>query len=123
MDASTIIPIVVAVITSGGTLIGVLFSNKNSTVKMLTELEKQQILYKTELERQQLIYKTELEKQQLVNKAELEKTTAVINTQIVELTREVREHNGFAKRMPLVEQQIQNVTGRMERLEKSAGNT
>lgn len=32
---------------------------------------------------------------------------AVTETKLDELTREVREHNGFAKRMPVVEEQIQ----------------
>ena len=34
---------------------------------------------------------------------------AVIDTKIQELTREVREHNGFARRMPVVENQIENL--------------
>lgn len=34
---------------------------------------------------------------------------AVTDTKIQELTREVREHNGFAKRMPVVEQAILNM--------------
>lgn len=34
------------------------------------------------------------------------KRQAVIETKIEELTREVREHNNFAKRMPVVENEI-----------------
>ena len=34
------------------------------------------------------------------------KTQAVMRVQIDELTREVREHNNFAKRMPVVESQL-----------------
>lgn len=34
------------------------------------------------------------------------KTQAVTETKLEELTREVREHNGFARRMPVVEEQI-----------------
>ena len=34
---------------------------------------------------------------------------AVTDTKIEELTREVREHNGFARRMPVVENQIDNI--------------
>lgn len=33
---------------------------------------------------------------------------AVIDTKIEELTREVREHNNFAKRMPVVENEIKH---------------
>ena len=35
-----------------------------------------------------------------------EKSQAVTETKLDELTREVREHNGFARRMPVVEEQI-----------------
>lgn len=34
---------------------------------------------------------------------------AVTDTKIEELTREVREHNNFAKRMPVVEEKIANI--------------
>lgn len=39
----------------------------------------------------------------------LETQQAVTDTKIDELTREVREHNGFARRMPVVEQQIKTM--------------
>ena len=42
---------------------------------------------------------------------------AVTDTKIEELTREVREHNGFARRMPVVEQQIKVLSHRIEDLE------
>lgn len=45
------------------------------------------------------------------------KTQAVMDTKIDELTREVREHNGFAKRMPVVEEQIKVINHRIEDLE------
>jgi len=47
----------------------------------------------------------------------LEMQQAVINTKIDELTREVREHNNFAKRMPVVEEQIKVANHRIEDLE------
>ena len=43
---------------------------------------------------------------------------AVTDTKIQELTREVREHNNFAKRMPVVEEQIKVVNHRIADLEK-----
>lgn len=46
------------------------------------------------------------------------KTQAVMETKVDELTREVREHNGFAKRMPVVEEQIKVINHRIEDLEK-----
>ena len=42
---------------------------------------------------------------------------AVMQTQIAELTREVREHNNFARRMPVVEEQIKVINHRIEDLE------
>ena len=38
------------------------------------------------------------------------KHDAIIDTKLEELTREVREHNNFAKRMPVVEERIENLT-------------
>ena len=37
------------------------------------------------------------------------KSQAVTETKLEELTREVREHNNFAKRMPVVEEQIKSI--------------
>ncbi len=50
--------------------------------------------------------------------AQLEKAQAVTDTQIKELTREVREHNGFAKRMPVVEEKIATLTREVQELKK-----
>lgn len=47
----------------------------------------------------------------------LEKHQAVTDTKIEELTREVREHNNFARRMPVVEEQIENLNKTTERLQ------
>lgn len=38
--------------------------------------------------------------------------------QLRQLTREVREHNNFARRMPVVEEQIKVINHRLEDLEK-----
>ena len=65
--------IIVALITGGVTLVGVLISNQ--------------------------------------------KSQAVTETKIDELTREVREHNHFAQRMPVVEEQIKVINHRIEDLE------
>ena len=42
---------------------------------------------------------------------------AVTDTKLDELTREVREHNNFARRMPVVEEQIKVINHRIEDLE------
>lgn len=48
----------------------------------------------------------------------MSKSQAVMQTEIAELTREVREHNGFAKRMPVVEEQIKVANHRISDLEQ-----
>jgi len=45
------------------------------------------------------------------------RSQAVTETKIEELTREVREHNGFARRMPVVEEQIKVINHRLQDLE------
>ena len=66
--------IIVALITGGVTLVGVLLSNQ--------------------------------------------KAQAVTETKIEELTREVREHNNFARRVPVVEEQIKVINHRIDDLEE-----
>ena len=76
--------IIVALITGGLSLIGVIISNTNSNRRV---------------------------------EASLEKAQAVTDTKIDELTREVREHNNFARRMPVVEEQIKVINHRINDLE------
>ena len=52
------------------------------------------------------------------NESALRVSQAVTDTKIDELTREVREHNGFARRMPVVEEQIKVINHRLTDLEK-----
>ena len=76
--------IIVALITGGLSLIGVIISNNRSNNKIQSQLETSQ---------------------------------AVTDTKLDELTREVREHNGFARRMPVVEEQIKVINHRIGDLE------
>ena len=48
------------------------------------------------------------------------KSQAVTESKLDELTREVREHNHFAQRMPVVEEQIKGINRRIEDLENSS---
>ena len=45
------------------------------------------------------------------------KNQAVMDTKLEELTREVREHNNFARRIPVVEEQIKVINHRIQDLE------
>lgn len=77
--------IIVALITGGMSLIGVVFTNLSSQKKTENALRISQ---------------------------------AVTDTKIEELTREVREHNNFARRMPVVEEKIAVANHRIEDLER-----
>lgn len=79
--------IIVALITGGLSLIGVLISNSRAAQNMDAKLEKKQ---------------------------------AITDTKLDELTREVREHNNFAKRVPVLEEQIKVATHRIEDLTETA---
>lgn len=48
----------------------------------------------------------------------LETNQAVMDTKLQALTDEVRSHNEFAKRMPVVEEQIKVINHRIEDLER-----
>lgn len=50
--------------------------------------------------------------------SKLDRQQAVMEERITELTREVRKHNNFAERMPVVEEQIKVVNHRIEDLER-----
>lgn len=45
------------------------------------------------------------------------KQQAITDTKLDELTREVREHNNFAQRVPVIEEQIKVINHRVEDLE------
>lgn len=80
--------IIVAIITGGLSLIGVLISNSRAAQNMDTKLEKQQ---------------------------------AITDTKLDELTREVRAHNNFAQRIPVLEEQMKVANHRIADLEKERG--
>lgn len=83
-------------ITAAGSLIAVIITNRANNDKMLHQMELSQRDIKEEFKIAQ----------------------AVTDTKISELTREVREHNNFAKRMPVVEEQIKVANHRIQDLEK-----
>ena len=58
------------------------------------------------------------------NETAMKISQAVTDTKIEALTREVRHHNGFAQRMPVVEEQIKVINhriGDLEQFHKPAG--
>ena len=53
--------------------------------------------------------------------AKLDKQQAVTETKLEELAREVQMHNNFARRVPVLEEQIKVANHRIEDLEKERG--
>lgn len=76
--------IIVALITGGISLLGVIWSSGKTASDVDNKLDRQQ---------------------------------AIMETKLDELTREVREHNNFAQRMPVVEEQIKFINDRIDNLE------
>ena len=81
----------IALIPSLVTLLGIIFTNASSKNKIITNIDKKNTEMINEV------------------KTEMKVNQAVTDTKIEELTREVREHNNFAKRMPAVEEGIENL--------------
>ena len=50
-----------------------------------------------------------------------QKAQAVTDTKLEELTREVREHNHFARRVPVLEEQMKVANHRIQDLEDAVG--
>lgn len=63
-----------------------------------------------------------LDKQSQLADARLEKSQAITDTKLEELTREVREHNNFARRMPVLEEKIEVANHRISDLEQITQN-
>lgn len=81
--------IVVAIITGGLSLLGVIITSNRTTREVQAKLDMQQ---------------------------------AVTETKLEELTREVREHNNFARRVPVLEEQIKVINHRLADLEQTANH-
>nr|DAH18364.1 MAG TPA: hypothetical protein [Caudoviricetes sp.] len=77
-----------SLITGGLSLIAVIFTNVSANKKIVSDI-----------------------------KSEVKTNQAVTDEKITELTREVREHNNFARRMPVVEEQIKVINHRIKDLE------
>lgn len=83
--------IIVALITGACAIIANLLISKQSSKDMYAKLDKNSELADAKIE------------------ARLEKHQAVTDTKIEELTREVREHNNFARRIPVLEEKVANL--------------
>lgn len=91
--------VLVAIITGGlsliGTVVTVVLANRQTLDKLDKKSEISDLMLKSELERHQ----------------------DVTDTKIEELTREVRKHNNFAERVPVLEEQIKAVNHRIDAID------
>ena len=83
--------ILAVLITGICSIIAQLIISKRSSTELYAKLDKNSELADTKIE------------------ARLEKHQAVTDTKIDELTREVREHNNFARRIPVLEEKVANL--------------
>ena len=81
--------VIVALISATVTLLGVVINNRMTQQKLVAEMDKQLSVYQ-----------------------------ARTDERIDELTREVRDHNNYARRLPVVEAQMADLTRRVQNLER-----
>ena len=81
--------VLVALISATVTLLGVIINNRMTQQRLVSEIDKQLSVYQ-----------------------------ARTDERIDELTREVRDHNNFARRMPVMEAQMNELTRRVQNLER-----
>lgn len=87
--------VIVTLITGGLSLAGVIFTNYRSNQQLYAKLDKQSEL----------------------SDAKLDKEIAVIKNEISTLTEEVRRHNNFAQRVPILEEKAKAADRRLTDLE------
>lgn len=92
MDAT----IIVALIAAAATIVGNIIVSRKSA--------------------QDMVHKLDINQREMSHK--LETHQAVTDTKIEELTREVRAHNNFAQRMPVVEAEIKSLNSTVSSLQK-----
>ena len=81
--------VLVALISATVTLLGVIINNRMTQQRLVSEIDKQLSVYQ-----------------------------ARTDERIDELAREVRDHNNYARRLPVVEAQMSELTRRVQNLER-----
>ena len=94
--------VIVAIITGVFAVLGQLLIQRSTVKDLYTKLDKQSELTDQKLD------------------AKLETYQAVTNTKIEELTREVRRHNNFAERIPVMEAEEKRLNERIKVLENKS---
>lgn len=91
--------IIVALITGGLSLVGVIVTALLNRQKITKEFERQNAEY---------------QRQAAATDAKLETKLAIIETRMGSLTEEVRKHNNFAERVPALEQKVSDMNERLK---------
>jgi hypothetical protein len=87
--------VIVALITGGLSLVGIIITSARSNQQLFAKLDKQSEL----------------------SDAKLDKEIAVVKTEITTLSEEVRKHNAFAERIPALEEKAKAADRRLTDLE------
>lgn len=83
--------ILVALIAGGLSLIGTIITVKSNNNNLIKDME------------------VKLNEKMQEMKVEFVKSKAITDTKLEDLTQEVRRHNGFAERVPVLEQQVKGI--------------
>lgn len=94
------VAVIVAVITGIFALSGQVVMSKSNNEKMIKEIEKRSELSDTKLEGQITGMKD------------------LWNLQLAQLTQSVNKHNGFAERIPVIEEKIRSLESRVDEMER-----
>lgn len=97
--SDALIGLIGSVIVGVLTLIGVVYQSRKSNDALFAKLDKQSEVADTRLD------------------AKLEKYQAVTDEKISDLTREVRRHNNFAEKIPVMEAEEKRLNERIKALE------
>lgn len=88
--------IIVALIAGGLSLIGTIITVQSNNQKIIREM------------------KAEFSKEMQEIKTEFVKSKAVTDTKLEDLTQEVRRHNNFAERVPVLEQTVKGINEKIQ---------
>ena len=99
MSEAIIVALITGVLTLAGTVITVVVTTKRRNADLMSE------------------FRSESQQNDIKLDAKLEKHQAVTDTKIEELTREVRKHNEFAERIPILEEKAKATDRRLAYLE------
>lgn len=96
------VAVLVAVITGIFALAGQIVLSRSSNQKMLSEIEKRSEISDVKIEGQ------------------IDKMKSIWDVKLTQLTESVNKHNGFAERIPVLEEKIRMMDSRISDLERNA---